>query len=101
MPRSSVTQRPSAPMMQDSFNPDDLLPELQATLAALADVEFRYGSAREYLRAWTGPNAVRQHLLAQLDERYQQECERYTRRLADLHDRLLKAQMLQDICSAD
>jgi hypothetical protein len=30
-------------------NPDDLLPDLQHNLAALADVEFRYGSALERL----------------------------------------------------
>ncbi|WP_147023511.1 hypothetical protein [Microvirga aerophila] len=85
MSRSFVTHRPSTPVMHDACYPDDLLPQLQATLAALADAEVRYESAREHLEAWAGPEVIRPHLLAQLEGHYQHECEWYAHRLADLH----------------
>ena len=38
---------------------DDLLCELQSTLRAVADVEFRYEVAREGLELWSGPGSLR------------------------------------------
>ncbi|MBQ0822858.1 hypothetical protein KBI52_21965 [Microvirga sp. HBU67558] len=99
MPRSSNTSRPSTPAAQDPCYPDDLLPELQATLAALADVEVRYEGAREHLQAWEGPEAIRQHLLAQLEERHQREREPHVGRLADLQYRIMRLMAFEDICA--
>ncbi|WP_262266007.1 hypothetical protein [Microvirga yunnanensis] len=98
MLRRSTTPRPSTPPAQDPCYPDDLLPELQATLAALADVEFRYEGARDHLQAWEGPEAIKQHLLAQLEGRHQQERRPYVERLAVLQSRMLRLMAFEDIC---
>jgi hypothetical protein len=37
------------------FYPDELLPQLQQTLALLADVEIRYEIERDHLESWSGP----------------------------------------------
>jgi hypothetical protein len=47
---------------------DDLLPELQRTLAALADIETRYEIERDCLESWSGPAEVKDHLLAELEQ---------------------------------
>ena len=68
---------------------DDLLPAMQDTLAALADLETRYQSEREKLEAWSGPQAIKEHLVKQLDEHRMQEREGYAHRLAELHRRMM------------
>jgi hypothetical protein len=50
MTRSSAAQQPLASLTQASSYPDDLLSDLQTTLAALADVEVRYEIDREPLK---------------------------------------------------
>ena len=35
------------------FYPDDLLPQLQRTLATLADLQLRYEIERDYLEDWS------------------------------------------------
>ena len=47
---------------------DDLLPDLQRTLAALADIETKYEIERDYLESWSGPKEVKNHLLATLEQ---------------------------------
>ena len=49
MPHSSAAQESLAPLTQAATYPDDLLPELQTMLAALADLEVRYEKDREQL----------------------------------------------------
>ena len=49
---------------------DDLLPDLQRTLAALADIETKYEIERDYLESWSGPKEVKNHLLATLEQGY-------------------------------
>ena len=41
------------------FDPDDLLPQLQQTLATLADLQVRYEIERDYLEDWSGPAEVK------------------------------------------
>ena len=53
MPRTSVMQRPSASLAHVPWYPKDLLHELQTTLAALADIDFRYDTEREQIAAHT------------------------------------------------
>jgi hypothetical protein len=77
--------------MQFSSYPDDLLPQLQSTLAALADIEFRYHSDQEQLQGWTGPEAIKTRFAGQLAERYQRERAPYVQRLVKLE--LLMDQM--------
>lgn len=52
------------------FYADDLLPDLQGTLAILADLETRYESARDHLERWSGPREVKDRLLADVEQRY-------------------------------
>src|SRR4051812_38737511 len=49
--------------------PEDLLPELQRLLAALADLDARE-TKREHLEEWSGPEEVKQRLLADLEQKY-------------------------------
>jgi hypothetical protein len=58
------------------FYPDELLPQLQQTLALLADVEIRYEIERDHLESWSGPQTVRDHLLAELDQCHRTNRER-------------------------
>ena|SRR5215204_4524098 len=50
------------------FYPDELLPQLQQTLALLADLETRYEIARDHLESWSGPKEIKDHLLAELEQ---------------------------------
>ena len=98
MPRSSATQRPLAPRTHTSFYPDDLLCNIQATLAALADIEVQYRVDQEQLQAWAGPETIKERFAAQIEERYQREREPYDQLLAALHHRMLAMMDSQDTC---
>jgi len=50
------------------FYPDDLLPQLQRTLAILADLDLRHEFQRDQLESWSGPRKVKDHLLAELEQ---------------------------------
>ena len=80
--------RSNDPTLTPTYS-DDLLPDMQDTLAALADLETRYRIDRERLDGWSGPEAIKDHLLKQLDERRMQEREPYAHRLAELHRRMM------------
>ena len=84
MPRTSVVRQASASATQCPWYPADLLPQLQSTLAALADVELRYHSDQEQLQGWTGPEAIKMRFAAQLAERYQRERNPYVQKLSEL-----------------
>jgi hypothetical protein len=99
MPHSSAAQRPLAPLIPAPWYPDDLLSELQGTLAVLADIEVQYETDRERLDAWDGPDAIKRKFTAQLEERRQREREPYVQRLADLHCWMMRIMALEDICS--
>jgi hypothetical protein len=70
--------------MQCPSYPADLLPQLQSTLAALADIELRYHGDQKQLQGWAGPEAIKMRFAAQLAERYQRERAPYVQRLAEL-----------------
>jgi hypothetical protein len=99
MPHSSAAQESLAPLTQAVTYPDDLLPELQTMLAALADLEVRYEKDREQLTAWEGPKAAKGRFVAQLEERHQRDREPYVQQLANLHYQIMTLMALQDICS--
>ena len=84
MPRTSTVRLASASSMQCPWYPADLLPQLQSTLATLADIEARYQSDQEQLQGWAGPEAIKMRFAAQLAERYQTERTSYVQRLAEL-----------------
>ena len=84
MPRTSVVRQASASAMQCPCYPDDLLLQLQGTLAVLADIEVRYQSDQEQIQGWAGPEAIKTRFAAQLEERYQRDRTPYVQRLREL-----------------
>jgi len=68
--------------------PEDLLPELQRVLAALADLDFRYETERDHLEEWSGPEEVKQRLLAELDQKHRATREPYAMQVAELERQL-------------
>jgi hypothetical protein len=68
--------------------PEDLLPQLQYVLAALADLEVQYELARELLDEWSGPEMVKAQLFAGLEQHHRAQREPYARRLAELKQQL-------------
>jgi hypothetical protein len=98
MPRSSAAQRPLAPLTQSPRYPSDLLADIQATLAALADIKMQYEIDQEQLQACTSLKAIKQQFATQLEERYVRDREPYDQRLAALHHQMLALMELQDIC---
>lgn len=52
------------------FYPDDLLPQLQQTLATLADLQLRYEIERDQLESWSGPQKIKDRFLAELEQRH-------------------------------
>ena len=96
MPHSSAAQESLAPLTQADTYPDDLLPELQIMLAALADLEVRYEKDREQLTAWEGPKAAKGRFVAQLEECHQRDREPYVQRLSDLQHRTMRIMAFQN-----
>ncbi len=72
-------------------SPEDLLPEVQSTLGALADVETRYEIRRERLQARPGPEGAKQRLAARLEQRRCQEREPLVQRLDELEKEMKAA----------
>src|SRR5689334_23012992 len=62
---------------ENTFYPDDLLPRIQQILAIMADLELRYETDRYYLENWSGPRAIKAHILADLEQSYKANRERY------------------------
>ncbi|HEX2556385.1 MAG TPA: hypothetical protein VHL98_22020 [Microvirga sp.] len=68
--------------------PDDLLPEVQGMLKALADVEVRYERERARLSRSPEPETEKKRRLSRLRERRRQEREPYVKRLSVLERRM-------------
>jgi hypothetical protein len=66
------------------FYPDDLLPQLQQTLATLDDLQLRYEIERDYLEDWSGPTEVKNRLVAELDQCHRANRERLVSCLEEL-----------------
>jgi hypothetical protein len=86
MPDDVTACGPRALAAHTNWYSSSLLPELQRTLAALADVELRYEAARERLEQ--SSFGVRRVCLSELNKHYQQECEPYTQRLEQLQQQI-------------
>ena len=70
---------------------DDLLPVLQSTLAALADLDIRHEIEQDYLEEWSGPDEAKRHLRADLNEVWQSAREPFVLRLAELQRQIRAA----------
>ena len=58
------------------FYPDDLLSQMQRTLATLADLDLRFEIQRDHLDQWSGPWEVKERLLAELEQCHRANRER-------------------------
>jgi hypothetical protein len=63
-----ATEASAAGWSDVPFYSDDLLPELQSTLAALADLEVHFEIARDSLEEWFGPEEDKQRRCAELEQ---------------------------------
>ena len=77
-----------------------LPPEIQEVLAALSEVEARYESELECLKGWSGPGAIRMRFIEQLEARHAEAREPLVQLLADLHQQITTAAMLQSLRSS-
>jgi hypothetical protein len=73
------------------FYADDLLPALQATLAALADLDIQREIQQDSLEEWSGPDEVKRRLMTEVEASWQSAREPLVQRLAQLHSRLGEA----------
>ena len=78
-------------------DPGTLSTEIQRVLTALADVEACYENDRECLKGWSGPEAIRVRFMERLDARHAQEREPLVQRLAELHQQITTASMIQSL----
>ena len=87
------------PAAQSQADRGVLPPEIQEVLAALSEVEARYESELECLKGWSGPEAIRMRFIEQLDARHAEAREPLVQLLADLHQQITTAAMLQNLRS--
>jgi|1186.fasta_scaffold297201_2 hypothetical protein len=73
------------------FYVEDLLPALQATLAALADLDIHRDIQQDCLEGWSGPDDVKRHLMAEVAVSWQSARKPLVQHLAQLHSRLGEA----------
>ena len=78
---------------------DSLTSEIQAALAALADVETRYEADRAQVEQWTGPAAWKARLRAGVEAGHPREREPLVQRLAELHREMTAALMFKRVSS--
>ena len=74
-----------------------LTTEMQRVLAALSEVEANYEGDRECLKGWSGPDAIRVRFIEQLETRHAEAREPLVQRLADLHQQITTASMIQSL----
>lgn len=84
-PRMSQPSRSQLDRMEVPFYPDDLLPKMQQLLAILNDLDHRYETDRYNLQSWSGPQATKEHLLADLERCHRANRERFEACLEELH----------------
>ena len=87
------------PAAQSQADRGVLPPEIQEVLAALSEVEARYESELECLKGWSGPDAIRMRFIEQLEARHAKAREPLVQLLADLHQQITTAAMLQGLRS--
>ncbi|MBM6581226.1 hypothetical protein ILT44_13605 [Microvirga sp. BT689] len=95
---SCVPTNDPAPLSQPDRGA--LTTEIQRVLAALSEVEARYESDRECLKGWSGPYAIRVRFVEHLEAHHAQERQPLVQRLADLHQQITTAAMLQSLRSS-
>ena len=74
-----------------------LTAEIQRVLAALSEVEACYERDRDCLKGWSGPEAIRARFVEQLDARHAEAREPFVQRLANLHQQITMASIIQSL----
>jgi hypothetical protein len=97
MSKCTLTHSRDVEVSPTNVYPDDLEPELQATLSVLANIETQYEQERGNLECWLGPDAIKQRLARELEERHGRDREPYVQRLADLHTRIMSLTMFRGL----
>jgi hypothetical protein len=72
-----------------SWSHDELLAEIQTTLAALADIECRYEAEREAFEQEPGSDLDKRCRAVERERRYRHEREPYLRRIHELQRRIM------------
>ena len=93
MPDSLVSHHPLPYERRRRFYPADLLPALQRTLSALADIDARYERERDRLAGQAVSPETRHRRSVELHDRHEADREPYVRQLGDLQSRI--ASLLQ------
>jgi hypothetical protein len=88
MSSGGFARRVASVVPQALQSEDDLLFELQTTLAALADIECRREMERERLAQRLGSQAMIQRLWEERERRYRAEREPYMRKVERLQQRM-------------
>src|SRR5690242_13858808 len=78
------TPAPLAHMAPVLADPEDLVPALESTLSALTSLELRHEIELDCLEEWSGPDEIKQSLLAECDRMYQQARAAHLQQLAEL-----------------
>jgi hypothetical protein len=71
-----------------------ILPRLQSTLAALADLDCAYEKDRETVTSSGAPDSIKQKVIGTLQQRHRDARARYVRRLETLHRRAITAALM-------
>jgi hypothetical protein len=86
--RNLLQQHIASPAVRRFYPPDDLLGEIQATLAAMADLECRYKMDQEQSQLGSVADASRRDVCAERERLHQQAREHYVQRLNELEYRV-------------
>src|SRR3954449_6162700 len=73
--------------LQARLYPAERLTDMQSILAALADLETAYEIEREQVEQWSGSEAMKQQLLADLEDRHQARRELFQEQWEKLNNR--------------
>jgi len=93
----NTSSNPLAMRQNSSLYPADRLTDMQSILAAWADLETAYEIEREQIEQWSGLEAMKQHLLADLEDRHQARRELFQEQWEKLEGRFNPAQSLRTV----
>jgi len=86
----------SHPGWSDAY-PEELLGDLQDTLAKLADIQDEFDRMHELLAGRPGSEATKAQTFQRLAERRDRQRDPFVQHLATLHDRMFKAVLYRDL----
>ena len=91
----NTSSDPQMTRQSPSLYPTDRLTDMQSILAAWADLETAHEIEREQIEQWSGSEAMKQQLLADLEDRHQARRELFQEQWEKLEGRFNPAQSLR------